>query len=824
MTVSATFNRIHFIPIVVALLAVLVGYHHLFFGGDFFVHQDQYMVSNYSYGNSIGNGWRPDKGFGMSFFYGDPSWHPWGFFSLWERLFPSQRLAHSFFVVMSSLLASLSSYVLLRKVAPNAGCWSILLCPLVVFSSAMAGIYYLRFGISTVVSSLAMLILYKYYEKPGIDYILIAYFILILWVSIVFGSILVLSGLLSLCFVFSVTFFVYYKIEIKQFILKLGIIYSGGILLAVLLAFWLFYSSLIEISITDYCRAKSNAGIELNFLPNIGRLMSFGVSFFQVDWFPHDISMPGLPSFIHRSFNVAAVFPLLLLLFLFRRSTSFWEYSFKIIIVVFLVNALMMSLPLYKSLWGIISEKSKHLIDMYGVQYLPQIGLIAICLFVIPGVGTESQKWVGRVAQRAVAIPMFMFYSCLAIFTCFVILKPHLVSNAIAWALEPFGGEGISAVQKGSLESVVYDVVSYVREGFHWYSFLFYLLNAGFMVLFLKRGWSKAFNRKPVLTGLMLLTNSILMVWTVYPLNTEKMVWEDAVTAALPEFEPYDRFYYCRYDFDKDEKGLKRLNSRIEMYGSAGEFLDANYGRHGYEISPGLNLHGHRSFAPKQEAEYIMEAFNRNGAKKLKDIRSLGRGPLISSALLDMGAVKYYYTRGEDLGEVGYLKPVFESKRLNIYENHNAWPYYYLATHLAIKDPSKHIGNPKPGTAYLSEKDFYIPDENAGKSMLSLKEFAYGKMIFEFDGSNEELLVIADSWHPFWKAVAGDKRLEIVKTNEIFKGIKLPPGKYTVTLYFDTSPYLPGVYITIVAWILFLSAGIWLYAGKKKKTKVAAVL
>ena len=37
-------------------------------------------IQLFVFGNSLGNGWRPDKGLGYSSFYGDSSWHPWSFY------------------------------------------------------------------------------------------------------------------------------------------------------------------------------------------------------------------------------------------------------------------------------------------------------------------------------------------------------------------------------------------------------------------------------------------------------------------------------------------------------------------------------------------------------------------------------------------------------------------------------------------------------------------------------------------------------------------------------------------------------------------------
>ncbi len=74
------------VPILLIVGMILLGFYKIFFGADFFVHQDQYLTSNFTYGNSIGNGWRPDKGFGISFFYGDTITHAWSLFSFWEKI------------------------------------------------------------------------------------------------------------------------------------------------------------------------------------------------------------------------------------------------------------------------------------------------------------------------------------------------------------------------------------------------------------------------------------------------------------------------------------------------------------------------------------------------------------------------------------------------------------------------------------------------------------------------------------------------------------------------------------------------------------------
>ena len=107
--------------------------------------------------------------------------------------------------------------------------------------------------------------------------------------------------------------------------------------------------------------------------------------------------------------------------------------------------------------------------------------------------------------------------------------------------------------------------------------------------------------------------------------------------------------------------------------------------------------------------------------------------------------------------------------------------------------------------------------EGERKSLLKLKNFSYGEIIFEFDGDREEMLVIADAWHPFWKATNGKDNFLVIRVNDIFKGIRLPPGAYDFSVFFDTSPYRTGIYICLVIWIIFLLTIIFILVNRVKQ-------
>ena len=216
----------------------------------------------------------------------------------------------------------------------------------------------------------------------------------------------------------------------------------------------------------------------------------------------------------------------------------------------------------------------------------------------------------------------------------------------------------------------------------------------------------------------------------------------------------------------------------------------------GFREGPSLNLSATKSFTQKDVVEYLRYSL---GSKHFS-MRNLNWGPQIISPGLDMAAVKYYYSTGP------YGKPepslrISETRPLWIYENKDAWPYFYIADRVEAAGSLRDVKDPQPGTAYVAPKDlFKIYEQKQPK--IDLEKFTFGEMVFRYSGEKDNFLVVADAWHPFWKAKVDSTESPVVKTNFIFKGVHLPPGEHLVRIYFDTSAYRPGIRVSIAAWLV----------------------
>jgi hypothetical protein len=802
------------IPIVVIVIVVLVRYYELFLGADIFLYWDQYVNSDWSHGNSLGNGWRAEKGFGTSFFFGDPgAMHPWSLISIWEGIASSRKFAYHTAVIVLGIISSIAVYFFLKRVVPGLGKAACFLSPLIILSSSQGGQIFNRLPIPAAVGvSLLLILLYDFYKRP----ILLHFFyaVLLFWYVIFLGTFQNFGVIVSIGFVFTIFYCIYYNDSWKNIFSKyLLIVFIGGFG-TIILGFWEMYSIAIDFFSVEYLREKVYLR-NWEILPNIKAIGQNLLSFFQFYSIPLNVHFLGLgwrP--FYYSWNITPIFPLVFVFFLFHRSTDFWEYSLKRLLAVFYISGLLLPLfPVVSSTLSFIAVKSQTLIDFYGHSWswfiLPvQIGLIGVFLVKVKNNDCEIKNIWGKKIQVGIAYLLCIFYVGLMIFSLFSLFLPHVLPSMVSFILTRFSPEQIGRYPKDFFVFGAVSNIQALQNSMHWHSLVFYLLTATFMFSFIQNNRYFSFVRGRIVfvSGLILLAG-ILSSWTLFPLNNKPSVWEE-IAHDLPEFKPTDRFYYAINPKQLSQqplnsKNIEEIKQHLETaYGGASK-LELRYA---YQEAPGLRLHGWKPFTQKDQGEFIYHIFNGDGVERLHSLRSLARGPMISSELLDMGAVNYYYFNREPSSVPEHLYPYAKTKLVSIYKNLNAWPYYYLAEKLEIREEGKHLKNVQRGTAYLSENDFFKLYENAGNSSVQLKEFSSGRMVFDFQGDKEEFLVVADAWHPFWKATSGDQDLSVIKANEIFKGVKLPPGEYTFTLFFDTSPYFLGIYVSITAWILFLTA------------------
>ena len=833
------------IPVVIIITAVLIGYCMLFFGYNIWLYIDQFCNSSWVYGNSLGNGWRPDKGFGSSSFYTDPgAWHPWSLQVFWQKMVSSRAIAYSSVVVYHSVLSAIAMFFLLRRVTPKLSpLICSLLAPLIVFTVSMDSVHYNKHtSVVLIVVPLMLILLHDYYKNPRLIHFFLAS--LLFWYHLFFGMYLTWSVLPSIGLVFTILYCIYNKESWRKLIPKYVLLFAVGTLMAALLGAWEFYSILLEQNLIETIRTKAwfskisiDSWGELTDLPSIKSLFNYFLSVFQFYSVPTDIRLLGADwRPFYYSWNVVPFAPLVMIYFLFRRSSSFWEFSMKWLLLIFYIGTLLFQIPALSVVKTVLTNIC---IQNFGLSVMPlfdwyftswfvfvkpmQLALIAIFLTDIVENKCEFKHLWGRRAQYIVAVVLFISFCGWSLFSLFALLWPDVLPDAFSYIVERIGPKQYQYYSNYYLSYAAWHNVKILQNSMHWYSLAFYFLAALFILSFIRsdRLFPLA-GKKPAIVAGLLLCSGIFYGWSVYPLNNKPLIWEE-VKSELPTFTPFDLFLYVnemghppRNERLYDVKRLEKIKNKIEAVGGLGIYSSSfrKVFKYGLHESPGLRLHGHLGFYQKDVFEFINHIFSEVDYDRfpMREKYLDGRGPAISSELLDLGGVSYYYSQNELINPPANLSLVYKEERLPdgagrlyLYKNLSAWPYFYLADNVEVKEAGEHLKNVKRGTAYVGKDALFHLSGNSNKSWIKLNEFKYGQMVFDYYGDKENFLVVADAWHPFWKAEIAGKNLSVIKANEIFKGIKLPPGKGIVTLFFDTSPYIPGVYVSIAAWGLFLT-------------------
>jgi hypothetical protein len=782
------------VPVLFLVSLVLIGYYGIFLGANFFTEEDPATLYGYSHGNAIGNGWRPDKGFGTSFFFGDPgAFHAWTVFSLWERLFSTPYRAYNISVMALLILAVLSQYVFLVNLVPGIGNFACVMAPLIVFGPLQYEFFFQRHWITMSIGTpLLLLLLDDFLKKAKAVHYAAAG--LLFWFVLFFGSVAPLEELWIVGGIFTVIHSLQHHESIVRKVSKwIGLCLVGGVT-TLLLGAWVFYSIVLESRMINYVRDPNYLSAYSVSLPS---LILFFSRFLHSSWFPA-VAMAVPLGFDEISWrNCSPLMPVVLAAVIFRRSKTSWEFSLKTLWVVLIANEfLYTAVPAYGRL-------SATILNLYPLEkFQPAYHCFEIVFlgwYVVEARDTgfsNTYRWAAGL-QRFIGYFLFAFYSLLA----FGVMLFMFDYNRVVAILRTLIARTVPDQLFGYSRAFVTEVAVFNAGQVHavcgWTALCFYLLTA-FLVLLLSRpSWlSHALARWQFGVGSLLVLHALLFSWFVFPLNGNPLVWSGSAG-----FQPTDRFY----QFVDPAQTNVSLGS-VEHFRNTWVNVDGEFGprevRTGYLETPGLNLSGTKSFSPVEARGFALAAFNDDGRQRIGDVRSLEIGPLHNSDLVNMAAVSYYYSL-DPMTVNRPLEPFFHAKQLSVYKNTEAWPYFYLAGRLEVANnkPPAHVSR---DTAYVSAGDYFDLAPPSQNDVIGLTAFSLGDMQFHYTSAGERFMVVADSWHPFWKATIDGQPARVVKANWIFKGARLPAGRHSVRFYFDTTPYYVGIYVSAAAWIVFI--------------------
>ena len=816
-----------FILVPVAMLTLVVlGNYGILMGHSFFNDEDAITNFTYQWENSHSNGWRPELGLGMSMFWGDPGdFHVWGIFRWWHVLFENPVTAFNVSVVLLMWGLCVSQYVFLRKALPNLGrAPSILLAPMIIFGSLRHEFLFNRHWIPLALFiGPISLVLYGFFQRPLLKHYF--FYTLILFFTCALGSVVALMQIIIFSLVIFTAYFIYTKVQgnldqaFKLFRSFLILNLSACISLIFLFG-WITYSLFLEAGMVGYVRDPNY--MPDSFFGSLG-ILSFitqFTSYLHAGLFSPWMNPLGLQfaPVGNGWINVSPIFPVVFLMFMFHKSRNFWEFSAKFVVLVLLAwQQLTGSVP------GVLGLFQSMLSSYPPTKFHPVIQVFEIVIIgaIIQKIREENLSAVfsGWTFIKVLAIILIFLYAGLFLLALMVLFFPGILLSGLqgiwVWATPYIQSETILELAP----LLITENVTLLNEIMGLSAILFYGSTLVFFLLLVFRKWRPLVQlQKGKLFALALLVNSLFLSWTVFPLNKESLIWDrQDLTQASPPIiiRDFDRIAVVGVKSCYSAKNVIECIKRKYL----GEISPK---RHvvGYRFSPSLNLSAVKSFTPKEVASFITTFLEIEGLNSPGVLRDMQVFPAnYSSRLLDFTGVQYIMSPWS-LPPSGNLELIHSGFQFYLYKNLNAWPYYYLADRIETIHEMKELYHSEKGVAYLWERDSNSLNSNKNleyRGSIELSYFKFGDLEFQTSSNEEEFLVVADAWHPYWKAQVDGMEMKVVKANGVFKGVFLPPGDHKVRLFFDNKLYRPGIWISIIAWLIFVCAWIGWARGRKLK-------
>ncbi len=800
------------------LLVQLLGHYGLFLGHTFLVEEDL-VASWLSYlsENTKTMGWRPDIGQGIAFFYADPGvQHVWSLLRWWFSLFTDQILASTITIFLTLWFISIAHYLLLKKAFPDLNpLILVFLASLISFGSLRHEfLFNMGWSFTSISVPIVAIIIFNYLEQPSFrqyfQYSLVLFFTLFL------GSTMAILNTL----IFSVLFFISYALyhwktlEVRiiwnKFTRFLALHFFSGITVAFLGA-WIFYSIFIEHQISEPIRDQNH--LQGNFFTS----PDLTLVFFRIFSLCHAglisawSAVLGIQQFSpHLNWNfVVPIFPVILFFFLFLKSQNFWEFSAKFLIIFgFVYHEIVYWIP------GVL-DFLHSILNLYPpgkfYQFIQTFQILMIGMFV-KHVGVDQKKLASEKNNwiRVLAIILSFLYGALLLFAIIIQVKPQfLIQNTSA--ISPLLlSLGVSSNSTPIILNLVLENIRLLNETINIQHILFYITTFGLVILFTTRQWVNVARWKGgfFFPAVLLLCN-IFFSWSIFPLNKEQLIWnQQVISASNPplNLKDTDRTVWV---------GAPNCRKSVDYFICIqNKFLGTSGPRRkiiGYRASPVLDFSRVKSHTPKDQILFAKAILRRENIS-LTEMRYFSTQPNLSkSKIYDLSAVNYLLS-SDSLPKSEHLEPIHTNKQFFLYQNKQAWPYFYLADQIQSFGGYGDLYDAQKGAAYLKEESAPLASF-PHKRELKLVEFNYGDLKFQYSSRENEFLAIIDAWHPLWRARINNIETKVFKTNGIFKGVALPPGEGSVHLFFDHSKYLPGIWVSLFAWAIFIFG--WLKTQRK---------
>ncbi|MCD4691928.1 MAG: YfhO family protein [Calditrichales bacterium] len=179
---------------------------------------------------------------------------------------------------------------------------------------------------------------------------------------------------------------------------------------------------------------------------------------------------------------------------------------------------------------------------------------------------------------------------------------------------------------------------------------------------------------------------------------------------------------------------------------------------------------------------------------------------------------------GMDLLSVRYqIKTNTKTRQSYFDERGDCFPHSRMVYKAVITSPDSAAAVVKSGrvdyvneTLLEKECPLELPQVNVSevKNSVTCKEYNNNYQKYEVASEENGILNVSDIWYPAWKVKLDGQPAELLRINYCLRGIAIPAGVHTIEMYYDSTAFRIGLWITIFT--LALTIGLLIFDWKIK--------
>jgi hypothetical protein len=101
------------------------------------------------------------------------------------------------------------------------------------------------------------------------------------------------------------------------------------------------------------------------------------------------------------------------------------------------------------------------------------------------------------------------------------------------------------------------------------------------------------------------------------------------------------------------------------------------------------------------------------------------------------------------------------------------------------------------------------PLDGAGTEAAQITRYTPEEVVVEASTDAPGYLLLTDTFYPGWRASVDGQPAEIVRADEMFRAVRLEPGRHRVEFRYQPDSAIWGAWISAAALLLWLAALIW---------------